>query len=304
MLPMGQLTSLPSSLAKNPFHRLIVKFSRSKTGSFEALFTIEPFLLRYSWLSLFLLFALVLPPLEEIDFLSSFIRALTLVYPAFFIWSLTRISGVELMQLILEGHWTAEILASPINDRDLTEGFISPLWIVIRQYLLISVFSLVLNNLETQVVVVEANRIYMEDLIRSTLLSLALFSNVVAWIVFIYLGRLLAEVRLRNGLLKGLASLALLSGGGVLLAAYLVLIFRYPTHLTSTPMLAAMAALTVVLLVASWRFYSLLARNFRKYLFNQLDIDPLIYDASDPHVSAWEVITEGAAGGQGFHSDS
>jgi hypothetical protein len=292
-MSLGQLTSLPASLAANPFHRLIVKFSRAKSGSYETMFTIETFLLRYSWAGLLLLFALVLPPLEEVDYVSTLVRLSTMVYPFFFIWSLTRVAGVELMQLVLEGHWTGEILASPVSDRDLTVGFIAPLGLIIRQYLLISIFSLTLFGLETQVIVRDENgRLLMGHFIRYTIFYYDLFFSSVAWITFIYLGRLLAEVRLRNGLIKGLATLVLLLGGIALFAGYVLLFWRYSDQLTRLRVLVGLALLTGGLSGAAYLFYRRLARNFRQYLYGQLDIDLLIFDDADPHASAWQFVAE------------
>jgi len=250
MFSLGQLTHLPESIAANPFHRPIVKFSRYKTGSFELLFAIETFLLRYSWAGLLLLLLLVLPPLEEVDVVSTLVRLATMVYPALFVWSLTRISGVELMQLVLEGRWTAELLAAPLSDRDLTLGFVTPVWLVVRQYLLISVFSLILNSLETHVIVRIDDHLYLDELYNSMAIDLSLFFNVVAWIVFVYLARLLLETRLRNGLLKGLFTLLLFGGGVGLFAGYCVLFFRYPALLSSRGVLAGIDLLSAGLLGA------------------------------------------------------
>ena len=152
-MALGQLTHLPEEMAANPFHPLLARFSRLKAGSFELLFQIESWLVRYSWLGLVVLAALVWMPLEEIDVVSTCVRLATLLYPCLFIWSLTRLSGVELMQLMLEGQWTADLLATPLDNRALTVGFASPIWITIRQYFLISLFSLVLYGLESYVIV-------------------------------------------------------------------------------------------------------------------------------------------------------
>lgn len=289
MLPLGQLTHLPAVIADNPFHRMIVKFSRYKTGSFEILFTIESRLLRHAWLGLILLFALVLPPLEEADYgIATVVRLSTLVYPLFFIWSLTRISGVELMQLVLEGHWTTELLASPLSNRDLMRGFVDPVRLVIRQYLLISIFSLTLYGLETNVIVVDdSGEFYLQDLIRSTLFNYGLFASTIAWIVFVYMARLLAEVRLRNGLIKGLATIALLSMGVLIFAGYCLLFFRYPAQIGSRAVLAGVAGLIVALGGGAWVIDRLLAHHFRHYLSGQLDIDLMIFDETDPRASAW-----------------
>src|SRR5262245_197056 len=137
-MALGQLTHLPHEIAENPFYRLLVRFSRYKAGSFERLFQIESLLLRYALLGLIVLIALVWPPLEEVDYISTLVRFCTLVYPLFFIWSLTRLAGVELMQLVLEGQWTADLLATPMRNRELTIGFATPLWLTVRQYSLIT----------------------------------------------------------------------------------------------------------------------------------------------------------------------
>jgi len=291
-MPLGQLTCLPPSLATNPFHRLIVKFSRYKTGSFEILFTIESYLLRFSWLGLLLLFALVLPPLEEVDYVSTLVRLSTLIYPCFFIWSLTRISGVELMQLVLEGHWTGELMASTLTNRDLTNGFITPPLVVVRQYVLISIFSLILYGLETHVIVIDEGHWYVEDFVRTTLFNFDLFFSAIAWTLFVYLGRLYTEVRLRNGLIKGLATLALLLSGLTLIVGYNLLFWRYPERITHTSVLGLLALLTLALIGASAWLYGRLSRHFRPYLFGQLDLDPLIFDESDPHATAWCCLVE------------
>lgn len=288
MLSLGQLKHLPPSLAASPFHPLIAKFSRYKTGSFEALFTAEAFLLRYSWLGLIILMALVLPPLEEVDVLSTIIRLSTLLYPALFIWSLTRISGVELMQLMLEGRWIAEILASPQKNRDLTLGFVTPIWLVVRQYFLITLFSLALYDLETHVIVRIEGHIYWDDILRALLVNVIFFFSAVSWIVFIYMSRLLLEVRLRNGLLKGLFTLALILSGAALFIAYGILFFFYPEHLDDPRVLAFFGILMAAMAAASLLFHWLLRQNFRYWLAGQLDLDPLIYDVIDPHASAWE----------------
>ena len=54
---------------------------------------------------------------------------------------------------MLEGRWTAELLSSPLANRHFTDGFITPLWMVVRQYLLISIFSLLLYTLERHVLI-------------------------------------------------------------------------------------------------------------------------------------------------------
>ena len=223
MISLGQLTSLPPSLDRNPFMRPLVKFSRYKTGSFEWLFTLETFLVRYAWVSLIVMCALVWFPLEEKELLDDLVRLSTLVYPCLFIWSLTRISGVELMQLALEGHWTSEILASPISDRDLTHGFITPILLILRQYVLISLCSIALYGLETSVIVFDRSTHdpILDDLWRNLWISYALFINTIAWIVFVYLVRLFAEVRLRSGLIKGLATLGLILGAGSSVKSFL-----------------------------------------------------------------------------------
>jgi hypothetical protein len=292
-MPLGQLTHLPDQVAANPFHPLVVKFSRYKTGSFEILFTLETHLLKYSWIGLLALCALVLPPLEEVDVVSTLVRVLTILYPCFFIWSLTRLAGVELLQLMIEGRWTGELLASPLTDRDLTVGLITPLWVIVRQYLLISIFSLALYGLETTAIVVDPqDGLLLDNLIRSTAFYYCLFFSSVTWTVFVYLGRLFAEVRLRNGLLKGLATLFLLCGGCLILAGYCLLFFRYPLHMTDTPVLMALTFLIMGLIAGAAWMHRKLARNFRRYLRGQLDLDVLIYDRADPHVTAWEPLGE------------
>lgn len=288
MLSMGQLTHLPESLAANPFHRLLVKFSRYKTGSFEFLFSLEAVLLRFSWLGLAILLALVLPPLEEVDYLSTAIRILTLLYPAMFMWSLTRISGVEMIQLMLEGHWTDEILASPMESRDLMLGFITPIWIVLRQYILISVFSLLLYELEVHVIVRINGVLYLEELIRSTIVDFSLFFSAVTWIIFIYLVRLLLEVRLRNGLIKGLFTVTLITIGVVLFIIYSILLFMYPGMLLDWRVLLAVNAMSALFIAFSIYSHIKLRRHFRRYLCGQLDLDMLIFDRNDPHASAWQ----------------
>lgn len=284
---MGQLTYLPQHLADNPFHPLLVKFSRVKMGSWESLFNAERYLLRYSWLGLLALFALVLPNLEEVDYLSTAIRLATLLYPCFFIWSLTRLAGVELMQLVLEGHWTGEVLATPVTNRDLLDGFVSPIWLTVRQYLLISFFSLVLYGLERNVILVVDDEILYGDCLRHTIFYIESFMIAVAWIIFIYLARLLAEVRLRNGLIKGLSTVALFGVGCALIFGYCLFFFRYSRHMTDTVILIAMGAIIVSLMALSIAIHACLARRFRQYLAGQLDIDLLIYDDTDPHATAW-----------------
>ncbi len=221
-MALGQLQRLPPELASNPFYPLLVKFSRLKMGSLEWLFTVEGFLLRYAWIALFALFALALPPLEEVDLLSTLVRLTTLIYPCFCIWSLTRLSGVELMQCMIEGHWLADLLAVPIDNDDLIHGFATPLWIITRQYALMSIFSLVLYALETHVVVVEG-QFFVWELARPLILYLGVFFSAVAWIVCIYMARLTIEARVRGGLLKGIATLCFLLTGMLVLACSLPL---------------------------------------------------------------------------------
>lgn len=289
--PLGQLAHLPDEVAGNPFHRLILQFSRAKAGSFEELFTAEAWLLRYAWLGLIVLCALVAPPLEDYPLAGTLVRLLTLVYPAFFIWSLTRLAGVELMQLMLEGQWTPELLATPLSSRSFMDGFVAPVWIVLRQYLLISVFSLALNTLETHVVAFGPNNeLYLGDMVRSGVLGQIVFFSAIGWIVFLYLGRLLTEVRLRSGLLKGLITLFLMSGGLIFLAFYGVIFYRYPNQMLDTPVLAGLAALTAALFAGAAWFNRLLKANFRRYFEGHLDLDPLIFDDTDPRATAWEKI--------------
>lgn len=288
MSPLGQLTALPKPLAANPFYPLMVRFARIKMGSIEVLFTIESRLVRYSWLSLLILFALVLPRFEEVDYLSTAIRMLTLVYPFFFIWSLTRLSGIELMQLLLEAHWTAEVLASPVTNRDLMNGFVLPLWLVVRQYFLITFFSLILYALEADVIVRASDGTWFyEDCLRHAIFYEVMFFSTIAWLVFLYVGRLWIEVRLRSGLLKGLSVLGLLMIGSAMFLAYLGLFFLWKNRLTATPTLIAIGALTLAFALASAWFNAKLGRHFRPYLLGQLDIDPLIYDQIDPRATAW-----------------
>lgn len=290
MLSMGQLTHLPENLAANPFHRLLVKFSRYKTGSFEFLFSMEAFLLRYSWLGLMILLGLVIPPLEEVDYLSTAIRVLTLFYPAMFMWSLTRISGVEMIQLMIEGRWTDEILASPLESHDLMHGFVTPIWIVVRQYGLISFFSLVLYELEVHVIVRINGRLYLEDLFQSGIVDFSLFFSAVTWIIFIYLARLLIEVRLRNGLIKGLFTVTLITIGVVLFILYSILLFMYPAMLLDWRVLLSVNAMSALFLAVAVYSHLRLRRYFRRYLCGQLDIDFLIFDRNDPHASAWQAL--------------
>lgn len=288
MLPLGQLTHLPEQFARNPFHPLLVKFSRSKIGSSEILFTAEAILLRYSWAWLLLMFALVLPPLEEYSGAATLVRLSTLIYPCFFIWSLTRLSGVELLQLVLEGRWTAEVLAAPLSDSELAAGFVTPVWVVIRQYLLITIFSLALYGLETRVIVFDEGSVILEDYLRWTFFNYCLIFNAAAWIVFVYIARVYAEIRLRNSLLKGLATLSMLLGGAVILGGYLLLFLRWKEAMTANGTLAILALLTAGLLIASGIGQIKLQRHFRGYLVSQLDIDPIIFDELDPRASAWQ----------------
>lgn len=283
MCPLGQLTYLPKPLAANPFYPLMVRFARIKMGSIELLFTIESRLVRYSWLSLLILFALVLPRFEEVDYLSTAIRMLTLVYPFFFIWSLTRLGGIELMQLVLEAHWTSEVLASPVTNRDLSNGFVLPLWLVVRQYFLMTFFSLILYAFEA---VVFLPGLY-EDLVRYAIFLEVMFFSTIAWLVFLYIGRLWIEVRLRSGLLKGLSVLGLLLIGSAMFLSYLGLFILWPNRLTATPTLIALGAVTLFFSLASIWFNVKLNRHFRAYLLGQLDIDPLVYDQIDPRATAW-----------------
>lgn len=287
MMSLGQLTHLPHYLAINPFYRLIVRFSRYKYGSFEALFVFERFLVRYAWLNLFVLFALVLPPLEEVSVVRTFVRLSTLVYPMFFIWSLTRISGVELMQLVLEGHWLPQLLSTPLTNRDFYNGFIAPIRVIIRQYLLITIFSLALYGLELHVIVVDEGKVYFEDLLRHVLFYYTLFFNVIGWIIFVYLVRMFAEVRLRNGLLKGLMTLILMLSGGLLFIGYCLLFLRYRHLIDDLKVIIGVSALTGVFAVGCLVIYFKFARLFRHYLLGQLDIDLLIYDDIDPCGTSW-----------------
>ena len=290
-MPLGQLNHLPPSVASNPFYQLQTKFSRLKAGSFETLFTLESWLVRYAWLGLMVLFALVLPPFEEVDYLSTLIRMLTLVYPFFLIWSITRLAGVELMQLIIEGRWTGELLAAPVGSRDYAAGLVQPVWLVIRQYGLMTIFSLTLYALETQVVARDtAGELLYGDLVRVALFNLGLIFSTVAWILFLYIHRLWAEVRLRSGLIKGLFTLFMLLGGGAVFAGYLALFLRYPNHLTDTSVLLLLGGLTAVLSLISAISYRRLATHFRRYLAGQLDVDPLIFDIEDPQASGWESV--------------
>jgi hypothetical protein len=281
ILSLGQPTTLPDHLAANPFYRLIVKFSRYKTGSLEILFAIEAALLRYTWVGLFAMFALVLPNLEEITGAAPLVRLATIVYPSFFIWSITRIAGVELLQLILEGHWTYEVLTTPLDNRDLKHGFITPVWIIVRRYGLISFFSLALYCLETSVFVLDENgRLILNDFIARVWFTEVFFFGAVAWIVFVYLARLFGEARLRNGLLKGLSTVALIVG-------YCLLLIRYPHAIADGRVLWGLTALSALLLAASVGLHRLLSRSFRRYLHGQLGIDLLIFDNVDLHATAW-----------------
>ena len=284
-MALGQLQRLPPELASNPFYPLLVKFSRLKMGSLEWLFTVEGFLLRHAWVALFILFALVLPPLEEVDLLSTLVRLTTLIYPCFFIWSLTRLSGVELIQCMIEGQWLADLLAAPIDNDDLIHGFATPLWIIIRQYALMSVFSLVLYALETRVVVVEG-QFFVWELARPLILYLGVFFSAVAWIACVYMARLTIEARVRGGLLKGIATLCFLLTGMLILASYGGVFIFHPTQLSRPPMLIVPSLLTALLaLVALW-LYSLLRRNFRGYLAAQLEFKWTIADHAGP--SPWK----------------
>ena len=287
MVSLGQLTTLPQYLEINPFYRLIVKFSRYKYGSFESFFIIERFLVRHARLNILLLFALVLPPLEEIYLVGTVVRLSTLVYPLFFIWSLTRISGVELMQLVLEGHWLSQLLSTPLTNRDYYNGFIAPIRVIIRQYLLITIFSLALYGLETHVIVIDEGHVYYEDLLRHVLFYYALFFNVIAWIIFVYLFRMFTEVRLRNGLLKGLMTLLLMAGGGVLFIGYCVLFFRHHDLIDDLKVIVGITGLSGMFALGCLVIYFKFARLFRHYLRGQLDIDLLIYDDIDPNGTRW-----------------
>lgn len=287
MPSLGQLTSLPSYLDDNPFYRLLVKFSRYKTGSFEWLFTAERYMVRYAWAALILMCILTLPHLEEVDVVADIVRLSTLVYPCLFIWSLTRLSGVELIQLVLEGHWTSEVLASPVTNRDLTHGFITPILLILRQYVLISVFSLAFYCVESSVVVKSGDQWILDDLWRTLWVSFAVFFNTIAWIVFVYMARLFAEVRLRNGLLKGLASMALLLGGLALLVFYIVLFVRYPHQITHSFVVGCILSMIGFLVACSAWICWKVTRHFRRYLRGQLGIDLLIYDDIEPYATAW-----------------
>ena len=286
MLTLGQLSYLPSYLASNPFHPLLVKFSRYKFGSFEILFTLEKYLLRYTWLALLILFALVLPPLEEYWGISTVVRLSTLLYPCFFIWSLTRLAGVELIQLMLEGHWTAETLALPLSNRDWLNGFVTPLWVVFRQYFLITVFSLALYGIESRTFHVD-NEFYWADYLQYIGFMIMMFFNAALWIAFVYLGRLYTEIRLRNGLLKGLATLFLFFGGGLIACGYLILFYHFAFWLTSKRVLFMIGVLNFILLSLAVAIHGKLQAHFRDYLCTQLDLDMVIYDDADPHTTAW-----------------
>lgn len=287
-MPLGQLRHLPRSIAENPFHPLIVRFSRFKLGSYEALFSIEERLVRYSWLGLFVLFALVLPPFEEIPVVSNLVRIATMVYPCFFIWSLTRLGGVELMQLILEGRWTAEVLTLPLTNRQFTHGFVTPIWIVFRQYLLISVFSLGLYSLETETIVYDEETGWLLDnLYPSLAFNFALLFSTIGWTMFTYLARLFVEVRLRNGLLKGLATLALFLGVGAMFMTYLLLFIWFPRYIVDPWVLGALGAAAAALFAGCILIHLRLRNRFRRYLEGQLDLDMLIFDEHDPRATAW-----------------
>jgi hypothetical protein len=289
-MALGQLTHLPEEIAANPFSPLLVRFSRLKAGSWERLFLIEAVLVRWSWLALLLLLGLVYLPLEEVDYVSTLVRLATLIYPCFFIWSLTRLSGVELMQLVLEGQWTADLLATPMSERELTVGLASPIWITVRQYFLITFFSLVLYGLETGVFVQDPStgEWLVDELIRNTIFHCEIFFCGAAWILFLYTARLFSEVRLRNGLLKGLLTLALLMGGVVLLVVFGLLFTIYSYRMTDDRVLGGLAAIAAGLTIGAAWLHRLLSRNFRRYLAGQLDIDFLIYDVADPQASGWE----------------
>jgi hypothetical protein len=291
-MALGQLTHLPEELAANPFHPLLARFSRLKAGSWERMFQIEAVMVRWSWLALLALLVLVYLPLEEIDAVSTLVRLATLAYPCFFIWSLTRLSGAELMQLVLEGQWTADLLATPMTERELTVGLASPIWITVRQYFLITFFSLVLYGLETGVFVYDrtADEYLIDDLVRNTVFHCEVFFCGAAWILFLYTARLFGEVRLRNGLLKGLVTLALLMGGVALLAVFLLLFTIYSYRMTDNRVLWGLGTIAVGLTIgAAWMHWKL-SRNFRRYLSGQLDIDVLIYDVVDPQASGWQKV--------------
>ena len=287
-MALGQLHRLPPELANNPFYPFLVKFSRLKMGSGEWMFTAEQFLLRYAWFALLILFVLVLPPLEEVDVISTVVRLSTLLYPCFFVWSLTRLSGVELMQCVLEGQWTNELLATPVDDEDLIHGFLTPLWLIIRQYALISIFSLFLYTLEAHFhVIIVDGVIFFWEVVRLMTLYYGLFFGAIAWIVFVYIVRLFMEVRLRSDLLKGIGTLFLLMGGFLIFVAYFLLFIFYPTHTTDTPVLAVLVALVVALALTGAWCYRRLCKNFRRYLTGQMDIDLLIFDEIDPDATGW-----------------
>jgi hypothetical protein len=293
-MALGQLTHLPAEMAANPFHPLFARFSRLKAGSYEALFRVEALLVRYSWLGVAILAALVWMPLEQVDYVSTVVRLSTLIYPCFFIWSLTRLSGVELLQLMLEGQWTADLLATPMGDRELTVGLASPIWLTLRQYFLSSLLSIVLYGLETQPVVYDpiGHAWLVDALIRNTLFNIGLFFSTVAWIVFLYVARLWVEARLRNGLLKGLATMALLAGGALFMVVIVLLFTRYAGHRNDAVVIAGLCLVAVGLFGCAAATHRLLARNFRRYLAGQLEIDLLINDAGagDPSAGAWEEI--------------
>jgi hypothetical protein len=298
MFNLGQLTHLPPYLASNPFHPLLVKFSRTKFGSYESLFLLEKYLIRYSWLALLVLFALVLPPLEEYWGISTMVRLSTLLFPCFFLWSLTRLAGVELMQLVLEGHWTAEFLALPLSNRAWIDGFVTPLWVVFRQYALITMFSLALYGLETQTVMINLSlpgqpaeyEYFWGDYLRVTGFLAVTFFTAALWIAFVYLARLYTEIRLRNGLLKGLATLFLFMAGGLLFTLYLVIFLRYRHWMDSNLILIALGGLALLLLLGAIYIHRKLLAHFRDYLATQIDLDMVIYDDGDPHTSAWTPI--------------
>jgi hypothetical protein len=294
-MALGQLTHLPASVADNPFHPFFTQFSRYKAASFEVLFTLEALLLRYSWVGLIVLLLLVVAPLDEVPIAAGLVRLATVLYPCFFIWSLTRLAGVELLQLVLDGHWTPELLATPISNREYAHGFILPVGLVVRQYLLISIFSLFLYGFEANGNLImqddDDGSWYYGEFVRLTLFNFGLFFGSVTWTIFVYLGRMYAEIRLRNGLLKGLATVSLFAIGALLFIAYCSLFFFYPGLTTSTPVLAALALMTASLVGFSMLLYSRLRRYFRDYLTGQLDLDVLIYDQLDPHTSAWQEVT-------------
>jgi hypothetical protein len=112
------------------------------------------------------------------------------------------------------------------------------------------------------------------------------------------MARLFGEVRLRNGLLKGLTTMLLLMGGVALLAVFMLLFTIYSYRMTDTRVLVGLLAIAAGLMLSAAWLYRLLARGFRRYLTGQLDIDVLIYDVVDPQASGWERM-EGADGSDG-----